>query len=51
MPWAGAMPYVLVRESFVNSYCSVEGLPLNEGKILGKRKNSFGGQTFVMVWH
>jgi len=31
------MPYVLVRESFINSYCSVEGLPLNEGKILGER--------------
>ena len=30
------MPYVLVRESFINSYCCVEGLPLNEGKILGK---------------
>ena len=29
------MPYVLVRESFINSYCCVEGLPLNEGKILG----------------
>lgn len=31
------MPYVLVRESFINSYCCVEGLPLNEGKILGER--------------
>ena len=35
------MPYVLVRESFINSYCSVEGLPLNEGKILGKTDESF----------
>ena len=30
------MPYVLVRESFLNGSCWVEGLPLNEGKILGK---------------
>ena len=29
------MPYVLVRESFINTFCCVEGLPLNEGKILG----------------
>lgn len=34
--YGSKMPYVLVRESFINSYCSVEGLPLNEGKILGK---------------
>ena len=33
---ASKMPYVLVRESFINCYSSVEGLPLNEGKILGK---------------
>ena len=30
--------YVLVRESFVNGSCWVEGLPLNEAKILGKIK-------------
>ena len=30
------MPYVLVRESFINTFCCVEGLPLNEGKILGR---------------
>ena len=29
------MPYVLVRESFYNGSCMVEGLPLNEGKVLG----------------
>ena len=26
----------IVRESYMNGYCCVEGLPLNEGKILGK---------------
>lgn len=31
------MPYVLVRESFLNGCCCVEGLPLNEAKILGER--------------
>jgi len=31
------MPYVLVRESYMNGYCCVEGLPLSEGKILGER--------------
>ena len=33
------MPYVLVRESYLNGYCAVEGLPLNEGKILGNVSN------------
>jgi len=31
------MPYVLVRESYVNTCCLVEGLPLNESKFLGER--------------
>ena len=30
------MPYVLVRETFLTGSCRVEGLPLNEGRILGK---------------
>ena len=30
-----AMPYVLVRESFLSTSCTVEGLPLNEARILG----------------
>ena len=31
-----SMPYVLVRESLLNGSCWVEGLPLNESKVLGK---------------
>ena len=30
-----AMPYLLVRESFLSTSCTVEGLPLNEARILG----------------
>ena len=30
------MPYVLIRESFFNTSVAVEGLPLNEARILGK---------------
>ena len=29
------MTYFLVRESFISGCCCVEGLPLNEAKILG----------------
>ena len=29
------MPYVLVRESLISTYSTVEGLPPNEAKILG----------------
>ena len=32
------MPYVLVRESFLTGSCCVEGLPLNEGKLLGRNE-------------
>jgi len=38
---AGTMPYVLVRESFMTGSCWVEGLPLNEGKILGERSQCY----------
>ena len=31
------MPYVLVRESFLDGCCCIEGLPLNESKILSKK--------------
>ena len=29
------MPYILVRESFLTTICTVEGLPLNEARTLG----------------
>jgi len=31
------MPYVLVRESFLNGSCWVEGLPHSEAKVLAER--------------
>ena len=41
------MPYVLVRESFINGCCCVEGLPLNEAKILGEKRIFFG---IRLIW-
>jgi len=35
------MPYVLVRESFLSTACTVEGLPLNEARILGEKCCSY----------
>ena len=31
------MPYLLVRESYMNGCCMVDGLPLNEFRILGEK--------------
>ncbi|XP_023345741.1 uncharacterized protein LOC111714772 [Eurytemora carolleeae] len=31
------MPYLIVRESYMNGFCMVDGLPLNEFRILGEK--------------
>lgn len=34
---ASGMPYLLVRESFMSGCCLVDGLPLNEFRVLGEK--------------
>jgi len=34
------MPYVLVRESYVQGSCTVDGLPLNEFRVLAEKATS-----------
>ena len=44
-----AMPYLLVRESFLSTSCTVEGLPLNEARILGTIRIRTKGNNFILV--
>lgn len=34
------MPYLIVRESYINSYCLVDGLPLNEIRLITEKSSS-----------
>ena len=34
------MPYLLVRESYINSHCIVDGLPLNEIRLITEKSSS-----------
>ena len=34
------MPYLLVRESYVDGYCTVDGLPINEFRYAYNKKSS-----------
>ena len=31
------MPYLIVRESYINSHCIVDGLPLNEIRLITEK--------------
>ena len=35
-----AMPYLIVRESYINSHCIVDGLPLNEIRLITEKSSS-----------
>ena len=34
------MPYLIVRESYINSHCIVDGLPLNEIRLITEKSSS-----------
>jgi hypothetical protein len=34
------MPYVILRESYINGVCCVDGLPLNEFRILSEKASA-----------
>ena len=34
------MPYLIVRESYINSFCTVDGLPLNEIRLITDKSSS-----------
>ena len=39
-PRPGGMPYLIVRESYINSSCLVDGLPLNEIRLITEKASS-----------
>ena len=46
-----AMPYLLVRESFLSTSCTVEGLPLNEARILGTIRTKHVSIIYYVCGH